>query len=226
LGRGVIARVMKYQALYFDFDDCLFATANDRTWTTLLALHENGYDGATWEKARSYLEQDTVDRILLTAGIEDRAEGERLARLWDETNLRVGYPTAYPYTGVFETLRALADIPMGIFSASLSPVIEGVLARHNFSQYFQAVMGKDKSPEPKPSPKGLLELCNTMGVDPKACLYIGDTPGDVDAGRAAGMRTVAVTYGFGTAKALEEKNPDRLIDWFPDLVAIARRGLE
>lgn len=216
---------MKYQALFFDFDDCLFATANDRTWTTLQTLHQNGYTAATWEIARSHLGQNTVDRIMKTAGLEDRAEGERLARLWDETNLRVGYPTAYPYTGVVETLKALDDHPMGICSASLSPVIEGVLDRYKFSGYFQAVIGKEKMKEPKPSPKGLLDLCDSMDIDPKRCLFVGDTPGDVEAGAAAGMKTVAVTYGFGTRESLAEKNPDRLIDWFPDLVAIARRGL-
>jgi HAD superfamily hydrolase (TIGR01549 family) len=216
---------MKYQALFFDFDDCLFATANDRTWTTLQTLHQNGYTRATWEVARSHLGQNTVDRILKTAGIEDRAEGERLARLWDETNLRVGYPTAYPFTGVAETLKALDDHPMGICSASLTPVIEGVLGRYNFTSYFKAVIGKEKTPEPKPSPKGLFDLCETIGVDPASCLFVGDTPDDVQAGNAAGMMTVAVTYGFGTRESLGEKKPDRLIDWFPDLVAIARRGL-
>ena len=216
---------MKYQALFLDFDDCLLRTADDRTWTTLLTLRENGYLNVSWEIARSHLGQNTVDRLLRTAGIDDRSEGERLARLWDETNLRVGYPTAQPYTGAVETLKALADLPMGIFSASLSPVIERALERLQMSTFFDEVMGKDRSPEPKPSPQGLLELCRTMNVEPSVCLYVGDTPGDIEAGKAAGMRAVAVTHGFGTLEALKAQNPHRIIDWFPDLVAIVRRGV-
>jgi HAD superfamily hydrolase (TIGR01549 family) len=215
---------MKYQALLFDFDDCLFDTYNDRTRTTVLTLHQNGYPGATWEVAHRELGGETAYRFMKTAGVEDLEEGERLGRLWDETNLRVGYQTAQPFPGVVETLEALADYPTGIFSASLSPVVRGALERVGMLGVFAEIVGKETIPEQKPSPKGLFLLCDRLEVEPSKCLYAGDTPGDVQAGKAAGMETFAVTYGLGAIEALERENPDFLSSDFRELIAVVEKG--
>ena len=216
---------MKYEALFFDFDDCLFDTYDDRTRTTLVTLHENGYPEATWEVAHRELGGETAYRFMKTAGIEDLEEGERLGKLWDQTNLREGYQTAQPFPGVLETLEALAEYPMGIFSASLSPVVRGVLERLEMSRFFAGIVGKETLPEQKPSPKGLFFLCGQLGVDPSKCIYVGDTPGDIQAGKAAGMQTFAVTYGLGAIEALKGKEPEFLSDSFRNLQAIVEKGL-
>lgn len=59
-----------------------------------------------------------------------------------------------------------------------------------------AVVGGDSTPHAKPHPAPLLEAARQLGIAPEACVYVGDDERDIQAGRAAGMGTVAATYGY------------------------------
>jgi phosphoglycolate phosphatase-like HAD superfamily hydrolase len=58
------------------------------------------------------------------------------------------------------------------------------------------VVGGDTTPHAKPHPAPLLEAARQLGLAPAQCLYVGDDERDIVAGRAAGMPTVAATYGY------------------------------
>jgi len=60
----------------------------------------------------------------------------------------------------------------------------------------RTVVGGDTTPHPKPHPAPLLEAARQVGVKPIECLYVGDDIRDVQAGKAAGMPTVAALYGY------------------------------
>ena len=72
------------------------------------------------------------------------------------------------------------------------------------------VVGGDTAGVLKPSPKPLFAACRLLGIEPQAAIYVGDDARDVEAGRAAGMRTVAVRYGY-----LNGGDPD---SWGADIV--------
>lgn len=59
-----------------------------------------------------------------------------------------------------------------------------------------AIVSGDTTPFAKPHPEPLFEAARRLGVDPARCIYVGDDERDIIAGRAAGMRTVAATYGY------------------------------
>jgi phosphoglycolate phosphatase len=59
-----------------------------------------------------------------------------------------------------------------------------------------AVVGGDSTPHAKPHPAPLLEAARQLGLEPGRCIYVGDDERDIIAGRAAGMPTVAATYGY------------------------------
>lgn len=59
-----------------------------------------------------------------------------------------------------------------------------------------AIVSGDTTPHAKPHPAPLLEAARRMGLNPAHCLYVGDDERDIVAGHAAGMRTVAATYGY------------------------------
>lgn len=59
-----------------------------------------------------------------------------------------------------------------------------------------AVVGGDSTPHSKPHPAPLLEAARQLKLEPSRCIYVGDDERDVVAGRAAGMGTVAATYGY------------------------------
>jgi 2-phosphoglycolate phosphatase len=60
----------------------------------------------------------------------------------------------------------------------------------------RAVVGGDSTPHAKPHPEPLFEAARRLGLPPQQCVYVGDDERDIVAGRAAGMRTVAATYGY------------------------------
>ncbi|MEJ8812589.1 phosphoglycolate phosphatase [Variovorax ureilyticus] len=59
-----------------------------------------------------------------------------------------------------------------------------------------AIISGDTTPYSKPHPEPLFEAARRLGVAPQACVYVGDDERDILAGRAAGMRTIAATYGY------------------------------
>ena len=59
-----------------------------------------------------------------------------------------------------------------------------------------AIVGGDTTPFSKPHPEPLLEAARRLGVAPELCLYVGDDERDIVTGKAAGMGTVAATYGY------------------------------
>jgi 2-phosphoglycolate phosphatase len=84
-----------------------------------------------------------------------------------------------------------------------------------------AVVGGDSTPFSKPHPEPLFEAARLLGVPPRQCLYVGDDERDIVAGRAAGMPTVAATYGYlGGKPDVDRWNPHARISSPRDLLAL------
>ena len=72
----------------------------------------------------------------------------------------------------------------------------------------------DTTPHSKPHPAPLLEAARRLGVEPAACVYVGDDLRDVQAGQAAGMTTIAVAWGYlGQGEPIEAWGADHRIDF-------------
>lgn len=96
---------------------------------------------------------------------------------------------------MLQTLQA-RGLPWGIVSNKAErytvPIVAGLPALAASA----VVLGGDSTPHAKPHPAPLLEAARRMGVAPTDCVYVGDDERDIQAGRAAGMRTVAVAWGY------------------------------
>lgn len=76
-----------------------------------------------------------------------------------------------------------------------------------------ALVCGDTTPHAKPHPEPLLEAARRLGMAPGDCIYVGDDLRDIQAGRAAGMRTVAARYGYlGPGAVVEAWEADAVID--------------
>ena len=86
-----------------------------------------------------------------------------------------------------------------------------------------AIVGGDSTPFAKPHPEPLLEAARRLSLPPSACVYVGDDERDMAAGRAAGMPTIAATYGYlgGTAD-VDRWNPDARISSPLDLLSLLK----
>ena len=86
------------------------------------------------------------------------------------------------------------------------------LAEHFFPGTFDAVLGKRPGVPGKPDPAGLRLLLAERGTTPKECVLVGDGETDVRSARNAGLRCLAVTWGFRSRESLEREAPDALAD--------------
>lgn len=130
-------------------------------------------------------------------------------------------------TRVFEDMAPVLDaldaagLPWGIVTNKHSrfavPVVEAAGLQHRS----RVLVCGDTTPHAKPHPEPLFEAARRMGVDPAHCLYVGDDLRDVQAGRAAGMGTVAVAWGYlGQGEPIEAWGADHLINLPSELLKL------
>mgnify|MGYP006198855121 CR=1 FL=1 len=81
------------------------------------------------------------------------------------------------------------------------------------------VVGGDTTPHLKPHPAPLFAASELLGIDPAAAIYIGDDRRDIEAGRAAGMKTLAVRYGYLNGGVPETWGADAVVDCPQDVIA-------
>jgi HAD superfamily hydrolase (TIGR01509 family) len=132
-----------------------------------------------------------------------------------------------PYPGVTLTLQALSSFTLGVVTTKESEQAEIVLRRLALIPFFQHVQGGSPGLRLKPAPDTILAALAALHCAPPHAMMVGDTPADVLAGKAAGTKTCAVTYGFGTRDALLKCAPDHVIESFRelvDLVCLLRAG--
>jgi len=86
-----------------------------------------------------------------------------------------------------------------------------LLKQYDLARYFSAVFGGDSLPHKKPDPAPMLAACAAMGVAPHETVAIGDSENDALAGRAAGMATLTVPYGYNHGKAVQTIKSDGIV---------------
>jgi phosphoglycolate phosphatase len=90
----------------------------------------------------------------------------------------------------------LRSLPWGIVTNKSSRFTDPLTQAMPLFAGAGAVVSGDTTPHAKPHPEPLFEAARRLGVDPTQCVYVGDDERDVAAGLAAGMKTVAATYGY------------------------------
>src|SRR5262249_22608036 len=84
----------------------------------------------------------------------------------------------------------------GIVTNKPQAFTEPLLAKLGIAGRWSTIVSGDRLPERKPHPAPLLLAAREMGLPPGRCVYLGDAPRDIEAGRAAGMQTVAPAFGY------------------------------
>jgi pyrophosphatase PpaX len=108
---------------------------------------------------------------------------------------------------------------LGIVSAKRRVTIDLAFARVPLGHLFDTVVGGDETEQQKPSPEPLLLAAKRLAAAPHECAYVGDSPFDMRAARAAGMHGIAVTWGkIHPRERLEAEEPDAIVDSAEDLL--------
>ena len=102
------------------------------------------------------------------------------------------------FDGVSDMIAALvqAGLPWGVVTNKSSRFTNPLTAAMPLFSTAGAIVSGDTTPHAKPHPEPLFEAARRLRVDPGRCVYVGDDERDIVAGLAAGMGTVAATYGY------------------------------
>ena len=132
---------------------------------------------------------------------------EKEYKLYEKYIHQVSEPELYPK--VDEMIKFLNNLGWKIFNLSSDPISKLIpeTKKSGLSNLFQKVVGdvheKDKT---------IVSLINEFNLDKNLTYYVGDTSGDVEAGKFANVKTIGISWGFQHKKVLSKSNPDFLID--------------
>ena len=126
-----------------------------------------------------------------------------------------------PYDMMASVLLELAKRHrLMLISSNTEKTISVLLNRMNVQECFEAVVGSDALLN---KTEKILRAQSESGMSRDSVYYIGDTAGDIREARRAGIKTIAVTWGWHSREILESVSPDFLIDTAPALLELFTR---
>lgn len=184
----------------FDLDGTLVDTAPDMVDALIDVQTSEGQQPVSYELARSHVSHGAVGLINLAfpdvdADIHERLRLKFLERYEQAVCVR---------STLFEGLAALLDqldaagVPWGVVTNKPMRMTDPLMAALGIDLRAACAISGDTISQRKPDPAPLLLASEKTGVAASRSVYIGDAARDIQAGRAAGMHTVAAAYGYVT----------------------------
>ena len=209
---------MTLRALLFDFDMTLMDTMGALHASALKMQEHFGKPLCTLDFMYRIIGLNSRDYWLQLMG-DERPE---YRQFYMEACAPFEYDRMIPAEGAFELLKTLRErgLKVGCASNRIGPM--RAIGPKGLAPFLDCVAGADSVPRPKPAPDVLLKGCGLLGVLPEETLYVGDTPIDVQAARAAGMNCAALLTS-NSREALEKAGPWRVIPALKDLLPLLER---
>ena len=195
----ISGRFADVQAVLFDLDGTLIDSAPDlgaavdkmRTDRGLPSLPPESYRPMAGAGARG----------MISVAFDLTPDDADFAALREEFFInyeRCLTQNTFAFAGVPELIARLValEIPWGVVTNKASRFTVPLTRAMPLFASARTVISGDTMPHAKPHPEPLLEAARRLTIDPSRCVYVGDDERDVVAGLAAGMSTVAATYGY------------------------------
>lgn len=166
-----------------------------------------------------------VERMMAAAGVVDQDTLEEAYRIYLDLMPKQRARRAEPFPGIVEMLDQVAamGIKLGVLTNKSDQLAAPIISDSFSPGLFKAVRGARRFVPLKPDPRSTLAMLRSLGADPGNSFFIGDSDVDVLTGRAAGMRTIAVTWGYRPTSELEALSPDCLASRPAEIVDCIRR---
>ena len=126
------------------------------------------------------------------------------------------------YPGVRELIESV-EFPKTVCTNKPTEFSVKILEGLGVAGFFTMISGGDRFAVKKPAPDALHALAQGAGVPLEKVLMIGDSVIDIEAGKNAGAKTCAVTYGFGQREDLARANPDYILDSITEVKGILKQ---
>jgi 2-phosphoglycolate phosphatase len=185
------------RAVLFDFDGTLADTAPDLAAAVNRMRLEQGHEPLPIERLRPFASAGARGLVHAGFGIKpDDAEYRALRETFLEYYAERVCEHTRLFPGIAELLRELQAraIRWGVVTNKATRLTERILVELNLKP--DCVACGDTTPHLKPHPASLLHAAQQLRLTPESCIYLGDDLRDIKAARAAGMRPIAVEWGY------------------------------
>jgi len=223
----VTGQQLKVKALLIDLDGTLvdatdaLVEAAKHALTTLGFHQVNPQIGV--EIARQLQSNLPLDNLLHKNGIIG-VKKQKFVTAYLKAFHKLTLKKTKPIPNVHTTLHTLSKhLPLALVTrrnVSQKQLIKE-LKRLQFIQFFKTIVTSQDVTQPQPSPEILLKAAQKLRVPIKECAVVTDSIVDIQAGKAAGIKTIAVLTGLFSRKELEKWKPDFIlknINRLPDLL--------
>jgi N-acetyl-D-muramate 6-phosphate phosphatase len=190
---------LSFKGILFDLDGTLVDTAPDLVAVLNAMLAQEHRPPVPYAVARNEVSNGALGMIRLgfklppdsDVSIELRHRFLSIYASLSNANSRLFIPVA-----ILNELTSALGARWGIVTNKPEALTLPLVSALKLDQSVGVVVSGDTLPQRKPDPAPLLLAARELGLDPGQCVYLGDAHRDILAGRAAGMRTIATTYGY------------------------------
>ncbi|MBV6272240.1 phosphoglycolate phosphatase [Alcaligenaceae bacterium CGII-47] len=210
--------------ILFDFDGTLADTAPDLAAAANKQRTRLGLAPLPYEALRPYASHGA--RGLLKAALDlDRSHPDyehwRIQFLKDYEQDITVHTCLFPGVAVLIDALVLRGYTWGIVTNKVEYLARPIIRHLGLEATCAVTVGGDTTPNPKPHPAPLLYAAeHAGGYPPNQCIYIGDDERDIQAGKAAGMATVAAAYGYCALEDPQTWAADAVAQQVPDILDI------
>jgi phosphoglycolate phosphatase len=192
----------KIKAVFFDLDGTLVDTAPDMVGALQDLQKSKGVEPVPYELGRSHVSNGAVG--LLSLAFPDESitpESPLLCEFIDRYTAQVCTKSVL-FDGMGALLDRLDDASRawGVVTNKPAYLTEAILEKLALAERSVCTISGDTLATRKPDPAQLLHACQLVGVTTDECIYVGDAERDIEAGRRAGIATVAAGYGYVVAE--------------------------
>ena len=188
---------MSLTAIIFDLDGTLVDTAPDLVAVLNRMLLELGRPRMPYAIARNEASNGAAGLLRLGLGRSaPTGEIERLRPRFLEVYAGNVLDRSRLFIGLDDIDNLCSRFVLGIVTNKPDAFTRPLLAELDLAPRFASVVSGDRLPQRKPDPAPLQLAARELGLPANRCVYVGDAPRDIEAGRAAGMATIAAAYGY------------------------------
>lgn len=216
-----------YKAIIFDLDGTLLNTIEDITDSLNIALASENLPTHGVEETKAFVGSGVkimVERATKGLDCTDEQKKRVLDVYMKEYAVRQSIKTC-PYEGMIETLKKIRkeNILIGLLSNKPHQDTLRVVEHYYGLHLFNVVLGQREGVPIKPDPTALFEIMRDLKVEPKDCIFVGDSDVDMLTATNAKIDKIGVLWGFKTRQVLQACKADYIVDNPKEILDILKK---
>ncbi len=199
--------------IMFDVDGTIFDTGEGVSASILYALEKMGEKPLPAETLRKFIGPPLIDGFMQFAGFSEEKANTAIA-YYREIYTPKGVYMAKLYDGIESLFSDLYNAGKNLFVISSKPTVfvQKLFAKYNIDKYFKDI-AEVRFDNCEISKADLIEsVIKKYGLDISDTVMIGDRKFDIDGAKEIGVRSIGVTYGFGSRDELLRHGADFIAD--------------